>query len=154
MHSDARGLAEAASQGNGDAIADLIDLFYGKVFAFLKRLTCNDADAADLTQRTFAKLWEALPGFAGRSSLSSWIHSIAYHTYVDWRRSNHRTEPRSPEWWADRRCASPAPDEVVLRKDLAAKLYASVDQLEPELRETVHLHYYHQIPAAPGAGRT
>jgi len=145
MRTDAHGLAEAACEGDADAIAGLIDLFYAKVYAFLRRLTGNDADAADLTQRTFAKLWEALPGFAGRSSFSSWIHSIAYHSYVDWRRANHRTEGRSPEWWADRRCASPTPDEAALRTDLAATLYASVDQLEPDLRDTVHLHYFQEL---------
>jgi len=145
MHTDTHGLAKAAGDGDAEAVADLIDLFYGKVYAFLRRLTGNEADAADLTQRTFAKLWEALPRFAGESSLSSWIHSIAYHTYVDWRRSDHRTEARSPEWWADRRCASPAPDETALRSDLAATLYSSVDQLEPDLRDTVHLHYYQEL---------
>jgi len=145
MHTDAQELLKAACEGDVDAVTDLIDLFYGKVFAFLRRLTANDADAADLTQRTFGKVWEALPGFAGRSSLSSWIHSIAYHTYVDWRRANHRTEARSPEWWADRRCQSPTPDELALRSDLAAALYASVDQLEPDLRDTVHLHYYQEL---------
>jgi RNA polymerase sigma-70 factor, ECF subfamily len=145
MHTDAQQLLKAACEGDIDAVTNLIDLFYGKVFAFLRRLTANDADAADLTQRTFGKVWEALPGFAARSSLSSWIHSIAYHTYVDWRRSNHRTEARSPEWWADRRCQSPTPDEVALRSDLAAALYASVDELEPDLRDTVHLHYYQEL---------
>lgn len=145
MHTDAQELLKATCEGDVDAVTDLIDLFYGKVFAFLRRLTANDADAADLTQRTFGKVWEALPGFAGRSSLSSWIHSIAYHTYVDWRRANYRTEARSPEWWADRRCSSPTPDELALRSDLAAALYASVDQLEPDLRDTVHLHYYQEL---------
>jgi RNA polymerase sigma-70 factor (ECF subfamily) len=77
--------------------------------------------------------------------VGSWIHSIAYHTYVDWRRANHRTESRPPEWWDARVCGAPGPDEIVSRKDLAAKLYASVDKLAPELRDTVHLHYYQQL---------
>lgn len=145
MDTDAHGLVEAACQGDLNAITDLIDLFYGKIYAFLRRLSASDPDAADLTQRTFTKVWQGLPRFAGNSSLSSWVHSIAYHTYVDWRRGNHLTESRSPEWWSDRVCLSPGPDEVTSRKDLAATLYAFVDGLEPDLRETVHLHYYQEL---------
>lgn len=145
MQTDAHKLVEAACQGDSNAITDLIDLFYGKVYAFLRRLSGSDPDAADLTQRTFTKVWEGLSRYAGNSSLSSWVHSIAYHTYVDWRRSTGRTENRSPEWWCDRVCHSPGPDEVTSNKDLASALYASVDSLEPDLRETVHLHYYQEL---------
>src|SRR5438552_15472755 len=91
--------------GNQPKAVELIELFYERIYAFLRRLAANDADAADLTQRTFARVWKALPTFAGRSSVSSWIHGIAHHVYVDWRRSNRRTELCTDEWWA----ARPAP---------------------------------------------
>ena len=132
-------------RGENGAAVELIDCFYQKIYAFLRRLTGNEADAADLTQRTFGRVWQALPGFSGRSSVGSWIHSIAYHTYIDWRRANHRTESRSPEWWAERAAVEPKPDDLVVGKDLAARVYALVDQLGLELRETVHLHYYQEL---------
>ena len=138
-------LVENVRLGDQAAATQLIGLFYERIYAFLRRLTGNDADAADLTQRTFSRVWQALPAFGGRSSLGSWIHGIAHHVYVDWRRANHRTEPRSNEWWAD--CPSPeaAPDEAVARNDLATVLYASVDALDPNLRDTIHLHYYQDL---------
>jgi len=125
--------------------SEVIELFYEKIYAFLRRLSRNDADAADLTQRTFARVWQALPGFAGRSSVGSWVHSIAHHTYVDWRRGNHLAESRPAEWWGDLVCGEPRPDETTARNDLAARLYAAVDKLEPELCDTVHLHYYQEL---------
>jgi RNA polymerase sigma-70 factor (ECF subfamily) len=145
MDSEARQLVEAASRGDGPAAAKLIELFYERVYAFLRRLAGNDADAADLTQRTFSRVWQALPGFAGRSTVSSWIHGIAYHVFVDWRRANRRTEERPDEWWSIQPSTGPSPDEVVLRADLRATLFAAVDQLEAELRDTVHLHYYQEL---------
>ena len=138
-------LAEAARRGDKAAATRLIELFYERIYAFLRRLAGNDADAADLTQRTFSRVWQALPTFAGRSSFSSWIHGIAHHVYVDWRRANHRLEPRSPEWWDARVASGPAPDETVAGADLAATLFASVDKLESDLRDTVHLHYYQEL---------
>ncbi|MSU58003.1 MAG: RNA polymerase sigma factor [Pedosphaera sp.] len=138
-------LVEAARHGDTAAAVRLIELFYERIFAFLRRLAANDADAADLTQRTFCRVWESLPTFAGRSSVGSWIHGIAYHVYVDWRRADRRTEPRSDEWWAACAGDGPSPDEELSRADLAATVFRSVDQLEAQLRETVHLHYYQEL---------
>ena len=141
MERDVNEALEAARHGDEAAAIRLIELFYERIYAFLRRLAANEEDAADLTQRTFARVWQALPTFAGRSSISSWIHGIAYHVYVDWRCSDRRTESRGDEWWAACAAPGPAPDEVAARRDLAAIVYALVDNLEVNLRETVHLHY-------------
>jgi RNA polymerase sigma-70 factor (ECF subfamily) len=132
----------AAQRGDRAAAVAIIERLYARVYAFLRRLSANDADAADLTQQTFGRVWTALPTFAGKSSVASWIHSIAYHVYVDWRRGSRRTEPRSEPWWAALPSSEPPPDEQAARADLANRLYATVDKLETDLRDTIHLHYY------------
>jgi len=145
MEPNADQLVERARAGDPAAAAGLIELFYERIYAFLRRLAANDADAADLTQRTFGRVWQALPGFAGRSSVGSWIHSIAYHVYVDWRRADRHAEPRSSEWWAACPAPEAAPDELAAHSDMAATVYGSVDELEPDLRHTVQLHYYQDL---------
>src|SRR5262245_55963194 len=112
MDQEINKLMQRVRRGERAAVGELIEEFYGKVYAFLRRLTSNDADAADLTQRTFARVWQSIGKYEGRSSVSSWIHSIAYHTYVDWLRGNHRVEARSENWWADQVSTQPAPDEI------------------------------------------
>ncbi len=145
MESQTDQLVEKARRGDKAAANQLIESFYEHIYAFLRRLAANDADAADLTQRTFGRVWQALPTFARRSSFSSWIHGIAHHVYVDWRRANHRTEPRSDEWWSTCASRDPSPDDIATRTDLAAKLFACVDALDAEVRDTVHLHYYQEL---------
>jgi RNA polymerase sigma-70 factor, ECF subfamily len=145
MKTEADALVKRIGQGDQVAAVDLVDLFYERIYAFLRRLCYNDADAADLTQRTFSRVWQALPGFSGRASVGSWIHSIAYHCYVDWRRANRPTEDRPPEWWAACVSSTPLPDEAASRNDLSAVTYAAVDALPPELRDTIHLHYYQEL---------
>lgn|SRR6266850_1733378 len=142
MDPDTNRVLERAQRGESRAVSDLIELFYARMYAFLRRLSGNDADAADLTQRTFSRMWQALPTFAGRSSISSWIHGIAYHIYVDWRRVQRHGEFRSDEWWALRPDGATRPDEFASQTDLSSAIYASVEKLPPELRDTVHLHYY------------
>ena len=142
MESQTDQLVERAQRGDPAATNELIESYYERIYAFLRRLAANDADAADLTQRTFGRVWQALPTFAGRSSLNSWIHGIAHHVYVDWRRANHRSESKSDEWWAGRVAHDCPPDHSAASADLAVRLYACVDALEPATRDTIHLHYY------------
>jgi len=67
MDPDTNRVLERAQRGESRAVSDLIELFYARMYAFLRRLSGNDADAADLTQRTFSRMWQARPTFAGRS---------------------------------------------------------------------------------------
>jgi RNA polymerase sigma-70 factor, ECF subfamily len=145
MHSDDAQLVRSVCHGDTAAAVELVDKFYKRIFAFLRRLSASDADAADLTQRTFGRVWQALSGFEGRASLSSWIHSIAYRQYLDWHRTRGRNEARPDEWWNAHRAAEPGPDELLCRRDLAGVLFSRVETLDSELRETVHLHYYQHL---------
>ena len=145
MDPDTNQLVERARGGDRAAAVELIERYYERIYAFLRRLAANEADAADLTQRTFGRVWQALPGFAGRSSVASWMHSIAYHAYVDWRRNDRHTEPRADAWWAACPAPEPTPAEIAVHTDLAATVYGSVDELEPDLRHTVQLHYYQDL---------
>ena len=142
MDFDERGMVERVRRGENAAAVEFIDLYYERIYAFLRRLAGTDADAADLTQRVFTRVWQALPNYAGRSSLGSWLHGIAYHIYVDWVRGNHRVESRPDEWWEHRVSPQLSPAEIAVHNDLRAKVYASVDKLAPEVRDTIHLHYY------------
>ena len=145
MRVDEHQMVERARRGENEAAVELIDLYYERIYAFLRRLAGSDADAADLTQRVFTRVWKALPNYAGRSSLNSWLHGIAYHVYVDWVRGNHRLESRSDSWWEGRVSPQLSPADIAMHNDLREKVYASVDKLAPEVRDTIHLHYYQEL---------
>jgi RNA polymerase sigma-70 factor (ECF subfamily) len=142
MESEGHNLVSAAQKGNHGAAEQLIEMFYARVYSFLRRLSGQDEDAADLCQKTFARVWKALPGFAGRSSVNSWIHGIAYHVYVDWLRALRPAEHRADDWWNGQVCSSAGPSDLAARRDLQAALYAGVALLEEGLRVTVHLHFF------------
>jgi len=125
--------------------------FYKRIFAYLRRLCAHDEDAADLTQQTFARLWVALPSYAGRSSLSTWLHGMAHHVYVDWRRVRNFTQPQTDEWWATCTTPNPSPFEEAAERDLAHQLYRAVEQLPEDTRQTVHLRYYQGLTLAETA---
>ena len=82
MSDHAETLCDRAGAGDLEAVSELVSLYYERIFAWLRRLCGNDHDAADLTQRTFFKVWTSLASYQRRSSFSTWLHGIGHHVYL------------------------------------------------------------------------
>jgi len=68
----------ARSQGGDLAAFDhLIRKYQERVYATVYHMTANHEDAADLTQETFIKAYNALGGFKGDCGFFTWIYRIA-----------------------------------------------------------------------------
>jgi RNA polymerase sigma-70 factor (ECF subfamily) len=135
-------LVGRAQSGELAAASELLGACYQRIFAYFRRLSGADEDAADLTQKTFCKVWQSLPGFNSRASFNTWLHAIAHHVYVDWRRKRNRLETQSEGWWESCIAEGPSPFDTTSEREAAHQLYALVTQLEEAQRDTVHLHYY------------
>ena len=144
-------LIEEAQAGNYQAASELVSRHYERIYAYLRRLCSHDQDAADLTQKTFCKAWTALVSYAGRSSFATWLHGIAHHVYVDWRRQHQPIELESEAWWADLAAPTSSPFDDAAERDLACYLWKLVEQLPDDTRQAVHLHYYQGLSLAETA---
>jgi RNA polymerase sigma-70 factor (ECF subfamily) len=143
MDSRIKSLCARAKRADKDAACELLKTYYSDIFAYLKRLCGSAADAEDLTQQTFLKVWSSLDSFAGRSKFSTWLYRIAHNTYIDFQRANAGSNrDRSDEWWLECIDKNPGPFTNVTDRQLAQRLYETVDQLDDDKRHVVHLHYY------------
>ncbi len=142
MSDSSEQLCVRARNGDSAAASELVSLNYQRLFAYFRRLCSNDHDAADLTQKTFAKVWAALHTFESRSSFSTWMHGIGRNVYLDWRRQDSRSDDRTDEWWENCVADGPSPFEDAAEHDHASRLHKLVAGLDEEKKEVVHLHYY------------
>jgi len=68
---------EALRAGDRAEFARLVETYSGVIYRLTNKMLENTQDAEDALQETFIKAYRALPGFDGRSSLSTWLYRIA-----------------------------------------------------------------------------
>ena len=147
----ARQWCAQAAKGDLAAGSKLLREFYKPIFAYHRRLSRNGEDAADLTQVTFARVWSSIARFRGASSVSTWIHRIAYCSYVDWVRQLRPPAQQTEAWWHDIPAADPTPFDQSADLETSRRVYAAVETLPGEHREAIHLHYYQGLSLAETA---
>jgi RNA polymerase sigma-70 factor (ECF subfamily) len=118
-------LVRAAQGGERAALDTLLRRHYDRLYALCRRMTGDDADAADACQEALMAIVRGLPGFDGRSAFGTWAYRVATNACLDeLRRRRRRPEPGLPEGAAE----VPAPlDEVeglTTRLDLDQALQA------------------------------
>ncbi len=86
LQPDEAALVAELQTGSEEAFAWLIAHYHQPIFSLLARTVRNQADAADLTQEVFVKVFRGIRGFHGESSLRTWIYRIALREASNQRR--------------------------------------------------------------------
>lgn len=140
--------------GDSGAWAEMVRAHHRRVYSLCYRFTGNAADAEDLTQDIFLKIYSNLASFDGaRGSLVVWITTMTRNHLVDhFRRSrNLRATSSLDEGWegteelnapriADRLTSgTPSPHESAAQKELAKMVQGALARVSVDLREAVIL---------------
>ncbi len=134
---DELSMVRALQAGSDDAFRQLIAQYSSPLYSLLLRSLADPADAADVTQDVFIKVFRSIGGFHGDSSLRTWIYRIAMHEASNSRR-----------WWVRHKKAEitidgDASDEdedlgISLRDTLADKRESPFERArQSQLRATV-----------------
>ena len=86
LRSEEAALIAELQAGSEEAFAWLIARYHQPIYSLLARMVHDRADAADLAQEVFVKVFRGVGRFHGESSLRTWIYRIALHEASNQRR--------------------------------------------------------------------
>ena len=94
ISSDEAALVEELKAGSESAFAQLIAQYHQPIYSVIARSLHDPADASDITQEVFIKVFRNIRGFHGEASLRTWLYRIALHEASNQRRwwSRHKRQ--------------------------------------------------------------
>ena len=143
-------LVALAQQGDMTSYDALVTRHRGRIFAMIRNMIHQEADAWDLSQEVFIKAWNALPRFEAKARFSTWLYRIAHNVVYDWTRKRkiESAGELNDEIFERERIDSgsfttpsggESPDTTMAHGELRMKIQTALNKLSAEHREVVIL---------------
>ncbi len=149
-------LVASCIQGDVDSFEILVNRHQKRMLNVALRMTGNYEDACDIVQDAFVAAYKGLKGFKGRSSFSTWLHTIVIN-HARNRLKQLKTKAQrefsmnTPVMTEDgnigieRAADEPSALERLEKKSVQEKVQGCIDELEAEFREVIVLRDIHEF---------
>lgn len=158
--SESQGILLSADEANklrgGDSRAwkEIYDAYYPRIKRHITYMIHRADVAEDLAQDVFVQAMKSIEKFEGRSSLSTWIFSIANRlVYKHWRSSGRRERAYSKVHQGEPEFVDEDPGRSHLSKQRAQALREVLTRLPDNLREAFILVDVQRLKSAEAAQR-
>ncbi len=155
MHEDEdKALMLRLQAGEDTALNELMTRWQTPLVSFIYRYIGNQADALDLAQETFVRVFESRHRYKPKAKFSTWLFTIASNLSRNYIRWQHRhptvaltTEATESETLALGSIPSDdqSPAQHAERKESAAEVRREVQKLPHDLRTAVLLFEYEDL---------
>ena len=136
-------LIERIARGDRLAMQVLFSRHRVRVFRFLLRYIRDEASAEDVLADVFLDVWRQAGRFEGRSSVSTWMLSMARFKALS--RVRQRSDaPLDEEYAAGIADEADDPEIDLAKRDKGAALRNCLAKLSVDHREIIDLVYYHE----------
>lgn len=139
-------LAKEALDGDDTAFERIVRRHLDPVFQFIFRLTGKTAEAEDLTQETFVKVWKKLKKYNPEQRFKTWLFTIARNTAFDFLRKKKITafseiETEEENFSESLKDPLPTPDEIFKKAESAEMLHKALVKIPLKQRAVLLWHY-------------
>ena len=141
-------LVVRAQAGDKRAFELLVIKYQRKVERLLSRIIRNQDEIQDVAQESFIKAYRALANFRGDSAFYTWLYRISVNTAKNYLVSQSRRAPTSTGYDAEEAEGfedavglrdNATPDALLMSKQIAEIVNATIDKLPEELRTAITL---------------
>jgi RNA polymerase sigma-70 factor (ECF subfamily) len=130
------------------ALGRFFDVWFPRLYAFVRRTVADEHLAEDLTQDVFAHVYRGLGSYDPERELRPWLLTIAANKIRDhWRSRRHRdtreeTAMETPEGGDLLPGVSLPPDGGLTREELQDEVRRAIDELPEGMRLTLVMRAY------------
>lgn len=138
-------------EGDETALAPLVEKYKRMVYRLAMQITKNHADADDVMQETFIKVYRSIRTFRKDAAFETWIYRIAVNEALNFVKRRDRQQVSSLETAAEAAYETQAryraqiasdPHIQAEKAELRQHVTAAVDSLSPKHRTVVILHEF------------
>jgi RNA polymerase sigma-70 factor (ECF subfamily) len=141
-------LLEQVARGDVQAYRQLVERHLRGIHAFAYRMLGSRAEAEEVSQESFLRLWQEAGRFVARAKPSTWLYRVAPNLAIDrLRRRRERPDPDGIEQLAG--TAGPAQSHD--RRQLAAAVQRALAELPERQRAAIGLVHYQGLSNAEAA---
>jgi len=130
-------LIQRIKAGDADAMDQLIQKYYGTVYAYCYRRLGNRDDAQDITQETFLHFCRNFDSYTQMGKVKNYLYTIAHNLYISMMRRN------TPVHWEETEKGASSND--VDQFEVADFIKTALTELPDEQRNVILLRFYHDL---------
>jgi RNA polymerase sigma-70 factor (ECF subfamily) len=135
-----RELVEKTLKGSEKAFREIVIRYNRIIYAAARSVLGGSDDLDDTVQDILIKIYRGLPGYKGKSLLSTWIYRIARNEALN-KVGKRRAETVDIDQIYDLASKDESPETVYGRKLDAIRLEKCIGRLDRKYREIIELRY-------------
>jgi RNA polymerase sigma-70 factor (ECF subfamily) len=128
-----------------DAFTQLLKRHRTSVFFQIKKMVLEHADADDIAQAVWIKVWNKLDGFKQESAFSTWLFRIAYNETLNFIAQKKRLTSNNAPNEIDPNIANPSSNDGLKETAIQIKLERAIAALPEKQRFVFMLRYYEEF---------
>ncbi|WP_100372322.1 RNA polymerase sigma factor [Bacillus sp. FJAT-45037] len=131
---------------NWKTLEELYALYYDEIYTYLFQRTRKKEIAQDLAQDTFMKAFKGLTSFSGKSSIKTWLYTIAHNTFINWyRRETKFIHSPIEELFTLEQYTYKEPEEELAYKNDREQMMQAIHSLKEEYQTVIILREYQEL---------
>lgn len=133
-----------------EELTEWFDHYGESVLTYILLMVRDYQQAEDLTQETFIKAYRHQQQFEHKSSVKTWLFSIAHNVTLDYFRKKHPLQ-HFLGLTIEEKDYKPLPEQIVAMNDQTEQLYRAIQHLKPSHRQVIILRKLKEFSTAETA---
>lgn len=141
-------LIKRVQQGDKEALGEVFNFYYDKIFRFAYRRTSSQETAEDITSEVFLNAIKNIQSFQWKKadSFKNWIYRIANNKICDYFRKSYRVKTIELERVGELKDGSQNnPQELLISKAHNEEINKAISQLSEKDQQVLNLTFFEEM---------